>query len=89
MTQSLETLIVTLVVTIVVFVALLFLPAIIELKKPKDAGPRVIVDFAQICINDLKTSLINIEEDLKFNSRLTSKIGSFLWFISTWTPKFT
>jgi hypothetical protein len=42
MAQSLETLIVTLVVIIVIFVALLFLPAIIELKKPKDDGPRVI-----------------------------------------------
>jgi competence protein ComGC len=50
MAQSLETLIVTLIVIIVIFVVLLFLPAIIELKKPKDAGPRVLIDFAQICL---------------------------------------
>jgi hypothetical protein len=81
MVQSLETLIVTLVVTIVIFVALLFLPAIIELKKPKDAGPRLIIDFGQICLSDLKTSLQNIEEDLKFDCQLTSKIGVFLRFI--------
>ena len=60
MVQSLETLIVTLVVTIVIFVVLLFLPAIIELKKPKDAGPRVMTDFMQIWLNDLKTSLLNV-----------------------------
>jgi uncharacterized membrane protein YcaP (DUF421 family) len=81
MVQSLETLIVTLVVTIVIFVALFFLPAIIELKKPKDAGPRVIIDFGQICLSDLKTSLQNVEEDLNFDSQLTSKIGVFLRFI--------
>jgi hypothetical protein len=81
MVQSLETLIVTLVGTIVIFVALLFLPAIIELKKPKDAGPRVIIDFEQICLSDLKTSLQNVEEDLKFDSQLTSKIRVFLRFI--------
>jgi len=68
-------------VTIVIFVALLFLPAIIELKKPKDAGPRLIIDFGQICLSDLKTSLQNIEEDLKFDSQLISKIGVFLRFI--------
>ena len=39
---------VLLVVTIIIFVALLFLSAIIELKKPKDAGPMVMLDFAQI-----------------------------------------
>jgi hypothetical protein len=47
MAQSLETLILTLIMIIVIFVALLFLPAFIEFKKPKDAGPRVIFDFAQ------------------------------------------
>jgi hypothetical protein len=47
MAQSLETSILTLIVIVVIFVALLFLPAIIELRKPKDAGPRVIFDFAQ------------------------------------------
>jgi hypothetical protein len=57
------------------------LPAIIELKKPKDAGPRFIIDFAQICLSDLKTSLLKIEEDLKLDSQLTSKIGVFLRFI--------
>ena len=57
------------------------LPAIIELKKPKDAGPRLIIDFAQICLSDLKTSLLNIQEDLKFNSQFTSKIRVFLRFI--------
>jgi hypothetical protein len=81
MVQSLETLIVTLIVTSVIFVALLFLPAIIELKKPKDAGPRLICDFSQILLSYLKISLLNIEEDLKFDSQFTSKIGVFLRFI--------
>lgn len=30
--------------TIIVFIILTFLPAIIELKKPKNSGPRIIFD---------------------------------------------
>jgi hypothetical protein len=82
MIQSIETLIVALATTTILSVALLFLPAIIELKKPKDAGPRLITDsFAQIRLSALKTALLNIEEELKFDSQLVSKIGSFLGFI--------
>ncbi len=65
MNQSLVTLIVILVVAIIIFVALLFLPAIIELKKPKDAGPRVIIDFAQICLRDFNRSFLFILENLE------------------------
>ncbi|MCL5949487.1 MAG: hypothetical protein M1490_03305 [Candidatus Bathyarchaeota archaeon] len=60
----------------------MFLPAIIELKKPKDAGPRLITDsFAQMHLSALKTALLNIEDELKFDSQLSGKIGNFLRFI--------
>jgi hypothetical protein len=57
-------------VVIVILTALiLFLPAIIELKKPKDSGPRLIEDnFAKKHIGILN-ALVNIEGDQ--NSQLT------------------
>ena len=81
MIQTLITLLVALtaITTMAIF---MFLSAIFKLKKPKDAGPRLITDsFAQIRLSALKTALLNIEEELKFDSQLASKIGSFLRFI--------
>ena len=46
-------------------ISFLFLPAIIELKKPKDAGPRLITQN-QIRIDDL-TLLADIEETQNTN----------------------
>ena len=82
MIQSIETLLAALATTTILSSALLFLPAIIELKKPKDAGPRFITDsFAQFRLSTLKIVLLNIEEELKFDVQLPSKIGRFLCFI--------
>ena len=76
------TLIVTMVSTIGVSVSLLFLPAIIELKKPKDAGPRSISDsLLQMRLRNLITALFNVEDELKFDSQLIDKIGNFLCFL--------
>ena len=78
MIQSLNTLITTLIATTTVTIILLFLPAVIELKKPKDAGPRLITDsIAKTCI----IPLANIEEERKFDSQLIIKIASFLYAI--------
>ena len=58
-------------------VALLFLPAIIELKKPKDSGPRLLNDsLAKIRISALQTALTNIEED---DNSQTITLASFLY----------
>ena len=82
MIQSILTLIAAMATTVAMSVVLLFVPAIIELKKPQDAGPRCIPNAsAQIRLSALKTALLNIEEELKFDSQLTSKIQSFLHFI--------
>lgn len=79
MIQSIDTLIAALATTTVLSVVLLFLPAIVELKKPKDAGPRLITDsFAQMRLSTLKTALFNIEHELKFDSQLVGRIGNFL-----------
>jgi hypothetical protein len=81
MIQSLDLLITTLIAATTAIV-LMFLPAIIELKKPRDAGPRLITDyFAQMGLSALRIPLINIEDGGKLDSQLTVKIASFLYFI--------
>ena len=42
--QNPDSLIATLIITIAIIIILFFMPALIELKKPKDAGPRLIND---------------------------------------------
>jgi len=39
---------------ILFFFILTFLPSIIELKKPKDPGPRIIVEYDHIYLSDLE-----------------------------------
>ena len=82
MIQSLNTLITTLIATATITILLMFLPAIIELKKPKDAGPRLITEnFTKIGLNALKIPIINIEDDWKLDIQSTMKIASFLHVI--------
>ena len=67
--------------TAIVFI-LMFLPALIEVKRPQDAGPRLIANsFTQLRLQTLRTVLSDIEEELNFDSQLTSKIAIFLAFI--------
>ncbi len=50
-------------------ILLMLLPAIIELKKPQDKGPRLIADYYwQMGLGALQTSLINMEEETLSNS---------------------
>ncbi|MGQ9624527.1 MAG: hypothetical protein ACUVUF_04190 [Candidatus Bathycorpusculaceae bacterium] len=60
----------------------MLLPAILELKRPKDAGPRRIEDFNTIKYSSIKVGipLVNIEEehfglDQKIVSRLAEIIA--------------
>ncbi len=64
MIQSILTLIAALALATIVSLVLLFLPAIIELKKPKDAGPRLITDsIEQKRSHNLKTDLSDVEDN--------------------------
>ena len=83
MIQSLLPLMGTLVISVFLSFTLLFLPAIVELRKPHDAGPRFMADsFSQTHLGTLKMSLLNIEDDSKFDSQLAGKIWGSLSFIS-------
>lgn len=57
------TLIASLAAAITIAFTLIFLPAIVELTKPKDAGPRMLVDSpAKITLGMLNIPIIDLEE---------------------------
>jgi hypothetical protein len=72
----------SLAVAIAVIITLFFLPAIIELKRPKDAGPRIIIDNpAKITLGKLKIPIIDIEERQNLTYQSTIKNAAFLYDI--------
>jgi hypothetical protein len=82
MAETLQLLFGALTATIVTSIFLMFLPVIIELKKPKDAGPRLIAEyFVQTGLGTLK-NLLNLEEEEPLCSQLTLKNMVFPLFIS-------
>jgi hypothetical protein len=64
-------------------ILIVFLPAIIELKKPKDCGPRMITD--QVPNGGLTTAamfhLVNIDEDQKFTRSLFKRLAKIIEFL--------
>ncbi len=79
MIQNPNTLIGVLIATTTIIITLLFLPALIELKKPKDAGPRIINDTVpKIRTTKLEILIIDIEEEQKFTYQSTIKTASSL-----------
>jgi hypothetical protein len=80
MIQDPDSLIATLIATTTIVIVLFFLPALIELKKPKDAGPRLIKDVTtKIRISSLKVIITDIEEEQKFIYQKTTKTASCLY----------
>ncbi|MGC8896190.1 MAG: hypothetical protein ACP5LB_05440 [Candidatus Bathyarchaeia archaeon] len=59
---------------------IMLLPSILELKKPKDAGPRIIIDYTY----DMQTlwkaamPILNVEEEIGFNKMLANKIADII-----------
>jgi len=53
-----------------IFILLLFLPPLLELKKPKDAGPRMISDYSF----SASFPIVNLEEKHGFDQALAKKI---------------
>jgi hypothetical protein len=67
---------------VAVIIILFFLPAIIELKRPKDAGPRIISDNpAKITLGMLKLPIIDIEERQKLTYQSAIRNAAFLYNI--------
>ena len=82
MIQDPNSLIATLIATTAIVIVLFFLPALIELKKPKDAGPRLIdYKILKLRIGILKVPLIDIEEEQKFTFQSTTKTADSLYIL--------
>jgi len=78
-----NSLIATLIATTAIIIVLFFLPALIELKKPKDAGPRLINDnIPKIRISTLKVPLTDIEEEQKFTYQSPINIADSLYTLA-------
>lgn len=63
-----------------IFILLLLLPALIELKRPRDAGPRTIMDnMSEIRPHLAKAALMmNVEEEQGFDQTLVKKIADII-----------
>jgi len=62
------------------FIFVMLLPALLELKRPRDAGPRRIITEPSISHLTLKGSLSisNIEEDTKINKALVKRLATII-----------
>lgn len=61
------------------FIFIMLLPALLELKRPKDAGPRMIADdtnFTQPKIRNMP--IVNVEEEQGFDQILIKRIADVI-----------
>ena len=74
------TAIIIITITTIALILIMFLPAFIELKRPKDGGPRMITTEIPE-INMLTTRFIliaNIEDEQKFDSSLIQTMAKII-----------
>ena len=61
------------------FIFIMLLPALLELKKPKDAGPRMIVDDANFTQPKIRNMpIVNVEEEQGFDRILIKRIADVI-----------
>jgi hypothetical protein len=65
------------------FIFIMLLPALLELKRPKDAGPRAIVDKIIVAQAQMRKTLliVDLEEERGFDKRLIEKIADVIAFL--------
>lgn len=63
---------------ILFLIILMLLPSIIELKKPKDPGPKIIRDYDFIYLHDLDEKKAYGEDELKANTLILGDVMAFL-----------
>lgn len=61
-------------------ILIMFLPALLELKKPKDSGPRKIMEDVSEMQGQMGKiiPIVNIEEEQKFDVALVKKIATII-----------
>ena len=69
-----------LIMGIPVFILVMFLPAILELKKPKDEDPRRIMDdISEVQIQIMRmTHIVNIESEQRFDSGIIPPLAKIM-----------
>jgi len=62
------------------FIFITLLPALLELKRPKDAGPRLIINDVPVLQPQMRESIliVNVEEDHRFDQTLVKKIADII-----------
>jgi hypothetical protein len=72
---------ITLILGVLTFIFIMLLPALLELKRPRDAGPRAIMDNAptiQPQIREKTILMVNVEEEQGFDQALIKKIADII-----------
>ena len=62
------------------FIFIMFLPALLELKKHKDAGPRLIMNDAPVMQPKMRETvlIVNVEEEHGFDQMLGRKMADVM-----------
>ena len=74
------TMFIMLILGVSIFILIMLLPAFFELKMPKDAGPRVIMDNILLVQHQTRkiTLMVNLEDGQKFDQTLAKKIADII-----------
>ena len=79
MVPNLSSIIALLLLGTPVLILIMLLPALVELKKPKDKGPRMIMDsIPEMQILVMSFPIANIEEDQKFDISLLRSLAKII-----------
>lgn len=65
------------IIGITTFLIIMLLPALIEIKKPKDAGPRII-ENSDANPQTKEKPLFNLEDEYHLDQKLTQKVAEIL-----------
>ncbi len=80
MIPNLTSIIAILILGIPILILIMLLPALLELKKPKDGGPRMILDnISEVQIQIMRMiPIASIEDEQKFDSALIQPLAKII-----------
>jgi len=80
MFPNLTSIIAILTLGVPLLILFMLLPAILELKKPKDGGPRRIMDnISEVQIQIMRTTpIVNIENEQRFDSAVIQPLSKII-----------
>jgi hypothetical protein len=62
-----------------ILILIMFLPVLLELKKPRDAGPRLIMEnISEVQIQMRAVSIVSMEEEQKFDRALIRMLAKII-----------